>query len=223
MSNAPEYGQGQGTLTRAAGLVSDARADFTSLSAKLSDQIAAVQGKWGGQGATAFFTLHQTWSEKQRRHRQRARRLRELAHHDRARQRQHRRGAELELRPAHQPPQLIPLPPSRLSDTPQTTKENDMNLDGIRVNHAALDQAASEMVPRCGDIDRRMDQLEAELAPLKSDWIGSQQESYRVAKQKWDTAIEEMRHLLEDTHKSVTLSNQSYRDADTRGAAQFQF
>ena len=65
MSNAPEYGQGQGTLTRAAGLVSDARADFTSLSAKLTDQISAVQGKWGGQGASAFFILHQTWSEKQ--------------------------------------------------------------------------------------------------------------------------------------------------------------
>lgn len=66
MSNAPEYGQGQGTLTRAAGLVSDARADFTSLSAKLTDQISAVQGKWGGQGASAFFILHQTWSEKQK-------------------------------------------------------------------------------------------------------------------------------------------------------------
>lgn len=66
MSNAPEYGQGEGTLTRAAGLVSDARADFTSLSAKLTDQISAVQGKWGGQGASAFFVLHQTWTEKQK-------------------------------------------------------------------------------------------------------------------------------------------------------------
>ena len=66
MSNgANEYGQGEGTLTRAAGLVSDARADFNSLSAKLTDQISAVQGKWGGQGASAFFVLHQTWTEKQ--------------------------------------------------------------------------------------------------------------------------------------------------------------
>ncbi len=66
MSNAPEYGQGHGTLTRAAGLVSDARADFNSLSAKLTDQISALQGRWGGQGASAFFVLHQTWTEKQR-------------------------------------------------------------------------------------------------------------------------------------------------------------
>jgi WXG100 family type VII secretion target len=66
MSNAAaEFGQGQGTLTRAAGLVSDARADFTTISSKLTDQISNVQGKWGGQGASAFFVLHQTWTEKQ--------------------------------------------------------------------------------------------------------------------------------------------------------------
>lgn len=66
MSNAPEFGQGQGTLTRAAGLVSDARVDFNTISARLTDQISAVQGKWGGQGASAFFVLHQTWTEKQK-------------------------------------------------------------------------------------------------------------------------------------------------------------
>lgn len=68
MSNAaPEFGQGEGTLTRAASLVTDARSDFNSISAKLTDQITAVQGRgWGGQGATAFFALHQAWSEKQR-------------------------------------------------------------------------------------------------------------------------------------------------------------
>ncbi|MGA8256348.1 MAG: WXG100 family type VII secretion target [Nocardioides sp.] len=65
MSNAPEYGQGEGTLTRAAGLVSDARADFNNISSRLTDQIAGVQSKWGGQGASAFFVLHQAWTEKQ--------------------------------------------------------------------------------------------------------------------------------------------------------------
>jgi len=66
MSSSPEYGQGDGTLTRAAGLVSDARADFNSISGRLTDQISSVQGRWGGQGASAFFVLHQTWTEKQR-------------------------------------------------------------------------------------------------------------------------------------------------------------
>ena len=62
---ANEFGQGEGTLTRAAGLVTDARTDFDQIASRLTDQIAAVQGQWGGQGASAFFILHQAWTEKQ--------------------------------------------------------------------------------------------------------------------------------------------------------------
>jgi WXG100 family type VII secretion target len=66
MSNAPEFGQGEGTLSKASGLVTDAKADFVKIAGTLSGQISAVQGKWGGQGAAAFFTLHTAWDEKQR-------------------------------------------------------------------------------------------------------------------------------------------------------------
>ncbi len=61
-----EFGQGEGVLTRAAGMVSDARIDFTNISRQLTDQISSVQSRWGGQGATAFFALQQAWTEKQR-------------------------------------------------------------------------------------------------------------------------------------------------------------
>ena len=63
---APEMGQGEGTLTRAAGLVADAKADFDTLSNNLSGQIAGLQGKWAGAGGTGFFALHQAWTDKQR-------------------------------------------------------------------------------------------------------------------------------------------------------------
>jgi WXG100 family type VII secretion target len=66
MSNAPEFGQGEGTLSKAAGLVTDARGEFTKIASTLSGQIQAVQGKWGGAGASAFFTLHTAWNEKQK-------------------------------------------------------------------------------------------------------------------------------------------------------------
>lgn len=64
-THAPEYGQGEGTLSRAAGLVTEARQDFTTLSSRLDGQIAAVHGQWGGRGAQAFFLLHRAWTEKQ--------------------------------------------------------------------------------------------------------------------------------------------------------------
>lgn len=97
-----------------------------------------------------------------------------------------------------------------------------MNLDGIRVNHAALDQAAADMQQAVKDIDDRLNRLESDLNPLKSDWAGGAQQAYYVAKSKWDTAILEMKELLNETHLSVTSSNQDYMAADKRGAAQFQ-
>jgi len=66
MFEAGEYGQATGALTKAAGLVTDAKADFIGLSNKLSGEINQMQGKWAGQGGSAFFVLHQTWNEKQR-------------------------------------------------------------------------------------------------------------------------------------------------------------
>lgn len=96
-----------------------------------------------------------------------------------------------------------------------------MNLDGIRVNHAALEHAAADMQQTVKDIDDRLNRLESELQPLRSDWAGNAQQAYTVAKTKWDTAIQEMKDLLAETHRSVTESNVQYQAADARGAAQF--
>ena len=97
-----------------------------------------------------------------------------------------------------------------------------MNLDGIRVNHAALDQAAQDMYQTVKDIDDRMNRLESELAPLKSDWHGNAQQAYTTAKAKWDWAIQEMRDLLDESHQTVYQSNAEYKAADKRGAAAFE-
>jgi WXG100 family type VII secretion target len=64
-NNAPDMGQSEGTLTRAAGMVADAKGDFDGLSRRLEGQIAGLRGRWTGAGATAFFALHQAWTEQQ--------------------------------------------------------------------------------------------------------------------------------------------------------------
>ena len=96
-----------------------------------------------------------------------------------------------------------------------------MNLDGIKVNHGALDTAVDDMRQTVGKIDERLNQLESELQPLRNSWAGNQQVAYTVAKGKWDTAIQEMRDLLNETHMAVTTSNDDYRNADKQGAALF--
>jgi WXG100 family type VII secretion target len=57
---------GEGTLPRAAALVADAKVDFDRLAADLGHQIQAAQGRWQGAGGTAFFALHQAWTDRQR-------------------------------------------------------------------------------------------------------------------------------------------------------------
>ena len=48
-NNAPEMGQGEKTLTRAAGMVADAKTDFDGISRKLDGQIDGLRGKWAGR------------------------------------------------------------------------------------------------------------------------------------------------------------------------------
>lgn len=66
MSSANEMGQGQGTLSAAAGMVADAKHDFDRLNNQLVQHIEAAKAKWSGQGGTAFHSLGLSWSEKQR-------------------------------------------------------------------------------------------------------------------------------------------------------------
>lgn len=96
-----------------------------------------------------------------------------------------------------------------------------MSLDGLRVNHADLDQAAEDLHQGVKSIDDRMERLERELAPLRSEWTGSAQHAYTTAKARWDGAIREMRDLLADTSARVHQSNADYKAADQRGAAAF--
>jgi WXG100 family type VII secretion target len=97
-----------------------------------------------------------------------------------------------------------------------------MELDGLKVNHAGLDQAADDLMSIVNQIDARMNHLEQELDPLRSKWIGDAQQAYTVAKQRWDGAIHEMKDLLHNTSQQVTQSNAEYRAADSRGARSFE-
>ena len=92
---------------------------------------------------------------------------------------------------------------------------------GMRVDHAGLDQAADDLRRKAREIDQRLDRLESELPPLRSDWTGRAQEAYVQAKATWDAAMTEMRQLLDDTGRAVSASNAEYAAADARGAATF--
>lgn len=65
-NNAPEMGQSERALTRAAAMVAEARKDFDGFSSRLDTQIGGLEGRWTGAGGRAFLSLHRAWTEKQR-------------------------------------------------------------------------------------------------------------------------------------------------------------
>lgn len=91
----------------------------------------------------------------------------------------------------------------------------------LNVEHHALDGASTDLLKAAKDIDNRLNQLEGDLAPLRTDWTGAAKLSYDQAKKTWDQAIAEMIQLLSDTGVAVDTSNHEYRSADLRGAARF--
>lgn len=62
---APDYGQGEQTLTRAAALVAEARAELDGISARLVGSAESLRAQWGGQGAAAFQVLASSWHRQQ--------------------------------------------------------------------------------------------------------------------------------------------------------------
>lgn len=96
-----------------------------------------------------------------------------------------------------------------------------MSLDGIRVDHGALERASADLQQAVREIRDRLDRLEADLGPLRGDWTGRAREAYAVAQARWDAAVLQMRDLLAETDASVRQADLAYRDADLRGAARF--
>jgi WXG100 family type VII secretion target len=96
-----------------------------------------------------------------------------------------------------------------------------MELDGLRVDHLGLDQAADDLRTIVDRIGTRMGRLDEELAPLRTQWVGEAQQAYTVAKARWDGALDEMRDLLRVASLQVAQANADYRAADARGARAF--
>lgn len=98
-----------------------------------------------------------------------------------------------------------------------------MSLDGLRVNHAELNAAAQNMYDTVKKMDESLNSLENDIKDKVATWSGDQQEAYRVSKSAWDWAMQEMKDLLDESHKTVYQSNADYAAADRRGAARFEF
>jgi early secretory antigenic target protein ESAT-6 len=94
--------------------------------------------------------------------------------------------------------------------------------DVITVDHAALQQAATDLARAVTASEERIGRLAAELAPLGAEWYGAAQEAYLEAQAVWESAQAEMRLLLARLGTAVGAAQEAYRSADQAGARAFR-
>lgn len=61
-----DYGQGQDTLSKAAGMVQTAKAELDKTGSTLESNLSPTKSSWVGQGGQAFTQLYEAWLAKQK-------------------------------------------------------------------------------------------------------------------------------------------------------------
>jgi WXG100 family type VII secretion target len=71
------------------------------------------------------------------------------------------------------------------------------NTDGnIHVQYPHMQNGTDEMNQQTQKIASTLDQLESELGPLKSSWIGNDADVYTQKQHAWHQAVQNMRQIL---------------------------
>lgn len=99
----------------------------------------------------------------------------------------------------------------------------DGKLDGLRVDHGAIDTAAVGMKRIVDAIDRVLDDLVGDLRPLVDQWDGETKAAFHDCERTWNFAMTEMKDLLDRSRNAISQSNDEFRAVDLKNAANFDF
>ncbi|MGH3439354.1 MAG: WXG100 family type VII secretion target [Sciscionella sp.] len=91
-----------------------------------------------------------------------------------------------------------------------------MSTGDMKVTFGALEGAAADIQAGANQIEGRLDGLNSELAPLRSDWTGSASAAYQQAKAKWDSGMADMKALLAQIGSQVSSSNSDYQATENQ-------
>jgi early secretory antigenic target protein ESAT-6 len=96
-----------------------------------------------------------------------------------------------------------------------------MTAGEFKVQFGALDSVAADVQGSANQIRGRLDRLDSELAPPRSDWTGAASEAYQQAKTEWTKAITSMQQLLTQIGSAVSTSNTEYQSAERTNRARW--
>lgn len=91
----------------------------------------------------------------------------------------------------------------------------------LKVDFAALQQAASDIKAGANQIQSELDNMDSSLQPLRADWTGSASDAYGQAKQQWTSAITDMQQLLDSIGQAVTSSHDDYNSTERANTARW--
>lgn len=84
-----------------------------------------------------------------------------------------------------------------------------------------ISAASADLKSSASRLGSRLEQLESDLVPLRSEWTGEAAVAYQAAKAKWDAALGEMNELLNAIGLQVDSSGQEFVATDQSNAARF--
>jgi early secretory antigenic target protein ESAT-6 len=85
----------------------------------------------------------------------------------------------------------------------------------IKVDFAAVSQAAADITTAMNNMDTQLENLKTALAPMIAEWSGPAQEQYWIRQSQWDTAATEIKELLGNYSAKVTLAGGRMVDTET--------
>ena len=91
----------------------------------------------------------------------------------------------------------------------------------FKANFEGIATAGADIVSGANKIEQQLNDMDAQLQPLRSDWTGAAAESYQQAKNNWTNGISDMKQLLTEIGNAVSQGGQDYQSTDSSNANRF--
>lgn len=91
----------------------------------------------------------------------------------------------------------------------------------LKVGHAALDDAASDLRAAAAQIEAGLDDLARRLQGRAPEWTGSASDAFSDARRRWDAAMRDMKEVLHAIGQAVSVANDHYRSAELANTRRF--
>lgn len=89
-------------------------------------------------------------------------------------------------------------------------RENQMSIDGIRVDLACVAQAEGDFKHVLNSLRGELDQLDGKLRSNLGEWTGEAREAYTVYHARWRSAADEMVQNLAWLHGVIGTAHRNY-------------